>query len=169
MTIRRVVLPLMLAIGCRFSIADTLLLKNGQKIEGRYLSSTADSVQFAVDGKPFSYSTWLINEIQFHSGVNQPVTQPTIQPQPYTGPRGKQQHRAARLSLSSPLAQKLRDTLPGGIYRVSGHLFPRNHATKSQGQTDSRQRFEGAQSNAVANVISPQYLVQFTDITPAGH
>ena len=87
MTTRRVVLLLLLAIGCRFTSADSLLLNNGQKIEGRYLSSTADSVQFEVDGKPFTYSTWLIHEIQFHSGTSQPATQLA----PYTGPRGKQQ------------------------------------------------------------------------------
>ncbi len=87
MTIRRVMLPLFVAIGCRLALADTLLLKNGQKIEGRYLSSTPDSVQFEVEGKPFSYSTRLIQEIQFHSGTSQPAAQPS----PYTGPRGKQQ------------------------------------------------------------------------------
>ena len=260
MTIGRVMLPLFVAIGCRLALADTLLLTNGQKIEGRYLSNTPDSVQFGVEGKPFTYSTWLIQEIQFHSGTSQPAAQPP----PYTGPRGKQQQdqfckvltdfiharnktasepnpirraqmdpadpwsfedsiarvfgpngefvdwtgrlffsvsgsdvvftlqptcgpgssltftngypvdpraeaRTARILLSSPLAQKLRDAPPGAIYRVSGHLFPRKNDTNSRGQTDSRQRFESAQPNGVANVTNPQYLVQFTELAPAGH
>ncbi len=260
MKMGRVILPLFVAIGCRLAVADTLLLTNGQKIEGRYLSSTPDSVQFEVEGKPFTYSTWLIQEIQFHSRT----TEPAAQPSPYTGPRGRQQQdrfcgvltdfirarnetasdpnpirraqmppvdpwssedslarvfgrngefvdwtgrlffsvsssdvvftfqptcgsgspvtftngypvdqrseaRTARISLSSPLAQKLRDASPGGIYRVSGHLFPRKNETNSRGKTDSRQRFESAQSNGVANVTNPQYLVQFTEFAPAGH
>jgi hypothetical protein len=78
-------LPLLLAIGCKFAIADTLLLKNGQKLEGRYLSSTADTVQFEVDGKSYTYSIRLIAQIQFHAGANQPAAQPA----PYTGPRGR--------------------------------------------------------------------------------
>lgn len=267
MTIARVMLLLFVAMGCRLAVGDTLLLKNGQKIEGRYLSSTADSVQFEVDGKTFTYSTWLIQEIQFHSRTGQPAAEPA----PYAGPHGKQQQdqfcgvltdfirarnkpasepnpirraqmppadpwsfedsiarvfgpngefvdwtghlffsvsgsdvvftfeptcapgssvtltngypvdqrsdaRAARISLSSPLAQKLRDAPPGGVYRVSGHLYARNNNTNSRAvaskierQTDSRQRFEGTQPNGVANVTNPQYLVQFTDVTPAGH
>jgi hypothetical protein len=36
-------------------------------------------------------------------------------------------------------------------------------------QPNSRQRFEGAQANAAANVTNPQYLAQFTDIAPADH
>ncbi len=36
---------------------------------------------------------------------------------------------AARLPLSSALAQKLRDAWLGGLYRVSGHLFVRNSET----------------------------------------
>ncbi len=260
MTISRVMLPLFVAIGCRLALADTLLLTNGQKIEGRYLSSTTDSVQFEVEGKPFTYSTWLIQEIQFHSGTSQPAAQPP----PYTGPRGNQQQdqfcevltdfvharnktasepnpirraqihsadprsfedsiarvfgpngefvdwtgrlffsvsgsdvvftfqptcgpgssvtltngypvdprseaRTARISLSSPLAQKLRDAPPGATYRVSGHLFPHKNDTNSRVRTDSRQRFESAQPNGVANVTNPQYLVQFTELAPAGH
>jgi hypothetical protein len=259
MTIRPVMLLLFLVIGCGFAFGDTLILKNGQKLEGRYLSSADNSVVFEVGGKPFTYSTWLISEIQFHSVRSQPSSQQT----PYTGPRGKQQQdqfcgvltnflrarnkassepnpirraqmhprdpwsfedsithvfgpngefvdwtghlffsvsgsdvvftfqpacrpgssvtftngypvdqrneaRTARISLSSPLAQKLRDAPPGGIYSVSGHLFPRNKDMNSRRQTDSRQRFEGAQPNGVANVTNPQYLVQFTDVTPAG-
>ncbi len=245
MTRQRSLLPLLLAIGCRFAQGDTLLLRNGEKIEGRYLSSTEDSVQFAVDGKPFTYSTRLISEIQFHPGASQPTTQAVT----YTGPRGKQQQdqfcgvltdfvharnqaasepnpirraqmrpadpwsfedslarvfgpngefvdwtghlffsvsgsdvvftfqpicgpgssvtftngypvdqrreaRAARIPLSSPLAQKLRDAAPGGNYRVSGHLFPRLVETNSSGHTDSRQHFQGAQPSSVANVTN---------------
>ena len=77
--------------------------------------------------------------------------------------------RTARIGLSSPLAEKLRDAPPGGAYRVSGHLFARtdkvnSHAFGSPGaiQTDSRPHFEGAQPNGIANVTNPQYLVQFT-------
>jgi hypothetical protein len=49
---------------------DTLILKDGQKIEGRYLSSTDSAVQFEVNGKPFTYSTWLIRELRFHPGTS---------------------------------------------------------------------------------------------------
>jgi len=84
--------------------------------------------------------------------------------------------RTARIALSFPLAEKLRDAPPGGAYRVSGHPFARtgkvnSHAFGSPGavQTDSRQHFEGAQPNGIANVTNPQYLVQFTEITPADH
>jgi hypothetical protein len=87
MTKRHVMLPMFLVIGCSFATGDTLLLKNGQKIEGRYLSSTDNSVQFEINGKPFTYSTWLISEIQFHSGARQPPPRQA----PYTGPQGKQQ------------------------------------------------------------------------------
>lgn len=51
-----------------FFSGDTLLLKNGRKIDGRYLSSDADRVQFEVNGKPFTYAVWLIRELRF-SGV----------------------------------------------------------------------------------------------------
>ena len=146
MTISRVVLPLFIAIGCRLMIADTLLLTNGQKIEGRYLSSTADVVfTFRPTCGPGS-------SVTFTYGY--PVDQ-------------RSETRTARLS--SPLAQKLRDALSGGIYRVSGHLFPHQNDTHSKGQTNSRQRFESAQPNSVANVTNPQYLVQFTALAPDGH
>jgi hypothetical protein len=36
-------------------------------------------------------------------------------------------------------------------------------------QPDVRQRFEGAQANAAANVTNPQYLAQFTDLAQADH
>ena len=46
MTIRPVMLLLFLVIACRFAFGDTLILKNGRKLEGRYLSSTDNSVVF---------------------------------------------------------------------------------------------------------------------------
>jgi hypothetical protein len=82
--------------------------------------------------------------------------------------------RAAHIPLSSPLAAKLREASPGSVFRVSGHLFGRSSAgnsrmTSAGSQSDARQRFEGAQANAAANVTNPQYLAQFTDVTPADH
>jgi len=44
---------------------DTLILKDGQKIEGHYLSSDAEHVRFEVDGKTFGYAVWLIRELRF--------------------------------------------------------------------------------------------------------
>jgi hypothetical protein len=41
--------------------------------------------------------------------------------------------------------------------------------TSAGTQLDARQRFEGAQANAAANVTNPQYLAQFTDVAAAGH
>lgn len=60
--------------------------------------------------------------------------------------------RAARIPLSSPLADKLREASPGSMFRVSGHLFARNgagnsHMTSAGKPPDARQRFEGAQAN----------------------
>ena len=79
-------LPLLLCLACSMA-GDTLILKDGQKIEGRYLSSTDSAVQFEVNGKPFTYSTWLIRELRFHSGAS-----PSPAPAPlYTGPRGQEQ------------------------------------------------------------------------------
>ena len=258
MTIRPVMLPLFLVIGCGFAFGDTLILKNGQKLEGRYLSSSGSSVVLEVGGKPFTYSTRLISEIEFHSSASQPSPQQA----PYSGPRGKQQQdqfcgvltdfirarnkaasepnpirraqmhppdpwsfedpiahvfganrefvdwtghlffsvsgsdvvftfqptcgpgssvtftngypvdqrndaRTARIALSSPLARKLRDALPGGAIaflaiclparKVNPKLSVRRH------QTDSRQHFQSAQPNGIANVTNPQYLVQFTE------
>ncbi len=263
---RHVILPLLLALACSLA-ADTLILKDGQKIEGRYLSSTGNSILFEVDGKPFTYSTWLIHELRFHSG---PSSSPTQQA-PYTGPPGKEQQEqfcavlkefiqarnkvsaepnpirraqmnapdpwmledtiahvfgpngefvdwtgrlffsvtganvvltfepacgpgsavsftngypadprssahSARIPLSSPLAQKLREAFPGSLFRVSGHLFARRSTANTQvpapsagNRTDSRQHFESAQANGVANVTNPQYLVQFTDAMPTAH
>lgn len=43
-----IALLLMSSIGVS---GDTLILKDGQKIDGRYLSSDAGHVQFEVDGK----------------------------------------------------------------------------------------------------------------------
>ena len=256
-------LPLLFSLACSLAGGDTLILKDGQKIEGRYLSSTDSAVQFEVNGKPFTYSTWLIRELRFHSGAS---------PSPaaaYSGPRGEEQQdqfctvlknyiqarnkvaaeanpirraemhrpdpwsfedsiarvfgpngefmdwtgrlffsvtgsdvvltfqptcgsgssisftngypadqrasaRAARIPLSSPLAYKLREVSPGSVFRVSGHLFARNGAgssyvTGTGAQPDARQRFEGAQANAAANVTNPQYLAQFTEVAAAGH
>jgi hypothetical protein len=244
---------------------DTLILKDGQKIEGRYLSSTDSAVQFEVNGKPFTYSTWLIRELRLHPGAGpSPVPSPA-----YSGPHGKEQQdqfctvlkdyiqarnkvaaeanpirraemhppdpwsfedsiarafgpsgefvdwngrlffsvtgsdvvltfqptcgsgssisftngypadqrasaRAARIPLSSALADKLREASPGSVFRMSGHLFTRSgagssHMTRAGSQPDARQRFEGAQANAAANVTNPQYLAQFTDLAPADH
>lgn len=79
--------------------------------------------------------------------------------------------RSARISLSSPLANKLRNASPGGLFRVSGHLFAKpvlvSQATMSP--TAARQHFESPQANGIANVTNPQYLVQFTDMTRSGH
>jgi hypothetical protein len=244
---------------------DTLILRDGQRIEGRYLSSTDSAVQFEVNGKPFTYSTWLIRELRFHPGASSLPAPPAA----YSGPRGKEQQdqfcavlkdyvqarnkvaaeqnpirraemhppdpwsfedsiarvfgpngefvdwtgrlffsvtgsdvvltfqpscgsgpsisftngypadqrasaRAARIPLSSPLADKLREASPGSLFRVSGHLFARSgagnsHITSAGNQLDARQRFEGAQANAAANATNPQYLAQFTVLAPAGH
>lgn len=260
-------LPLIFTLACSMAGGDTLILKDGQKIEGRYLSSTDSAVQFEVNGKPFTYSTWLIRELRFHSGASSSPAPAAA----YSGPRGKEQQdqfctvlknyiqarnkvsaepnpirraemhppdpwsfedsiarvfgpngefvdwtgrlffsvtasdvvltfqpmcgsgssisftngypadqrasaRAARIPLSSPLADKLREASPGSVFRMSGHLFARAGAGSSHmltptagTQPNSRQRFEGAQANAAANVTNPQYLAQFTDIAPADH
>jgi hypothetical protein len=259
-------LPLLFTLAFSMAGGDTLILKDGQKIEGRYLSSTDSAVQFEVNGKPFTYSTWLIRELRFHSGASRsPAPTPA-----YSGPRGKEQQdqfcnvlknyiqarnkvsaeanpirraemhppdpwsfedsiaqvfgpngefvdwtgrlffsvtgsdvvltfqptcgsgssisftngypadqrasarAAARIPLSSPLADRLREAWPVSVFRVSGHLFARSgagnsHMTSAGSQPDARQRFEGAQANAAANVTNPQYLAQFTDIAPADH
>ena len=258
-------LPLLFTLACRMAGGDTLILKDGQKIEGRYLSSTDSAIQFEVNGKPFTYSTWLIRELRFHPGASSSPAPAAA----YSGPRGKEQldqfctvlkdyiqarnkvaaeanpirraemhppdpwsfensiarvfgpngefvdwtgrlffsvtgsdvvltfqptcgsgssisftngypadqrarARAAHIALSSPLAAKLREASPGSVFRVSGHLFARggsdsNHMPSAASQPDARQRFEGAQANAAANVTNPQYLAQFTDLAPAGH
>ena len=242
-----------------------MILNVGQTLVGRYLSSTDSAVQFDVNGKPFTYSTWLIRELRFHSDAS-PSPAPAAA---YSGPRGKEQQdqfctvlknyiqarnkvsaeanpirraemhppdpwdfedliarvfgrnaefvdwtgrlffsvtgsdvvitfqptcgsgssisftngypadqragaRAARIPLSSPLADKLREASPGSLFRVSGHLFARsasgsNHMPSATSQPDARQRFEGAQANAAANVTNPQYLAQFTEVAPADH
>jgi hypothetical protein len=82
--------------------------------------------------------------------------------------------RAARIPLSSPLADKLRDASSGSAFRVSGRLFARtgaenSHLLSAASQTNARQRFEGAQANVATTVANPQYLAQFTDIAPADH
>jgi hypothetical protein len=63
-------LPLLFTLACSLARGDTLILKDGQKVEGRYLSSTDSAVQFEVNGKPFTSSTWLIRELRFHSGAS---------------------------------------------------------------------------------------------------
>jgi len=264
---QHVFLLLLCATWCHLAAGDTLILGDGQKIEGRYLSSTGNSLQFEVNGKIFTYSTWLLRELRFQPSANPPAPPQAAA----TGPRGKTQQdrfcgvlhdfiqarnkvsaepnpirraqmhppdpwsfenpmasvfgpngefvdwtghlffsvtgsnvvftfqptcgpgsaisftngypadprhsaRAARLPLSSPLTEKLRDAPPGGLYRVSGHLFARTNVEEtpvlgsSAGSwADTRQHFESAQANGVANVTNPQYLVQFTEATPAGH
>jgi hypothetical protein len=73
---------------CKGFEADTLILKNGQTVNGRYLSSDANNVQFEVDGKRFRYAVWLIRELRFSkSGVAQPQIGST-------GLQGKQQQDA---------------------------------------------------------------------------
>ena len=80
-------LPLLFTLACSMAGGDTLILKDGQKIEGRYLSSTDSAVQFEVNGKPFTYSIWLIRELRFHSGASSSAA-----PAPaYSGRRGKEQ------------------------------------------------------------------------------
>jgi hypothetical protein len=80
-------LPLVLALVCGMACGDALILKDGQKIEGRYLSATDSAVQFEVNGKPFTYSTWLIRELRFHPGAGSSgAPAPT-----YSGPQGKEQ------------------------------------------------------------------------------
>lgn len=264
---QRVLLLLLIATFCCWAAGDTLILKDGRTIEGRYLAATRSSVQFEVDGKPYTYAIWLIRELRFHSGAA-----PSASPQPpYTGPRGKAQQdrfcgvlhefiqarnkvsaepnpirrtqmhppdpwsfedsiaqvfgpngefadwtgrlffsvtgsnvvltfqptcpsgsaisftngypvdvrpsaHIAQIPLSSPLAESLRNAPPGGVYRVSGHLFAGTNAGDTRvvgsspgSRTDSRQHFESAQAHGVANVTNPQYLVQFTEAAPVGH
>jgi hypothetical protein len=55
MSHRYTFLPLLFTLACRMACGDTLILNNGQKIEGRYLSSTDSAVQFEVNGKLFTY------------------------------------------------------------------------------------------------------------------
>ena len=87
MSHRYTFLPLLFTLACRMACGDTLILNNGQKIEGRYLSSTDSAVQFEVNGKLFTYSTWLIRELRFHPGASSPPA-----PSPaYSRPRGKEQ------------------------------------------------------------------------------
>ena len=265
MSHRYTFLPLLITLACGMAGGDTLILKDGQKIEGRYLSSTDSAVQFEVNGKPLTYSTWLIRELRFHPGASPSPAPATA----YSGPRGKQQQdqfcavlkdyiqarnkvaaepnpirraemhppdpwsfedsiarvfgpngefvdwtgrlffsvtgsdvvltfqptcgsgsfisftngyptdqrasaRTARIPLSSPLADKLREASTGRVFHVSDHLFARSgaessHMTGAGTQPDARQRFEGAQANAAANVTNPQYLAQFTDLAAADH
>ena len=80
-------LPLVFTLACSMAGGDTLILKDGQKIEGRYLSSTDSAVQFEVNGKPFTYSTWLIRELRFHTGASSSAAPAAA----YSGPRGKEQ------------------------------------------------------------------------------
>lgn len=62
----RFAIALLLVSSIVFRVAgDTLILKDGQKIDGRYLSSDAEHVQFEVDDKTFTYAVWLIRELRF--------------------------------------------------------------------------------------------------------
>ncbi len=91
---------LLFAIGCRWAAGDTLILKDGRAIEGRYLAATRNSVQFEVDGKPYTYATWLFRELRFHSSAT-----PSAPPQTaYTGPRGKAQQDRFCVSLTYDLS-----------------------------------------------------------------
>ena len=85
MSHRYTFLPLLFTLACRMAGGDTLILKDGQEIEGRYLSSTDSAVLFEVNGKPLTYSTWLIRELRFHPGAS---SSPTPSPA-YSGPAGK--------------------------------------------------------------------------------
>jgi hypothetical protein len=76
MSHRYTFLPVLFILACRMAGGDTLILKDGQKIEGRYLSSTDSAVQFEVNGKPFTYSTWLIRELRFHPAPDRQQLRP---------------------------------------------------------------------------------------------
>ena len=90
-------LPLLFTLACSMAGGDTLILKDGQKIEGRYLSSTDSAVQFEVNGKPFTYSTWLIRELRFHSGASRRQLRPGVQGPPRKRTAGSILHRVEEL------------------------------------------------------------------------
>ena len=98
MSHRYTFLPLLLTLACRIAGGDTLILKDGQKIEGRYLSSTDSAIQFEVNGKPFTYSTWLIRELRFHPGANS-----LSGGEPFTSPGGGVQWPARKRAAGSIL------------------------------------------------------------------
>lgn len=124
-------LPLLFTLACCMARGDTLILKDGQKIEGRYLSSTDSTVQFEVNGKPFTYSTWLIRELRFHPGVNSSPSPAT----PYNGPRGKEQQDQFCTVLKNYIqarnkvsASRIQSGEPRCIRRIPGALKIRSLA-----------------------------------------
>ena len=115
---QRVLLLLLLATGYHSAAGDTLILKDGRAIEGRYLSATRSSVQFEVDGKPYTYATWLIRELRFPSGAT-PSAPPLAA---YTGPRGKaQQDRFCQVLHELVQARNKVSAEPNPIRRAQMH------------------------------------------------
>jgi hypothetical protein len=96
--------------------ADTLILRNGQTIEGRYLSSDGRNIQFEVNGKPFTYGAWLVRELRFSR-------RQTTQPEgPVAGLHGKEQQHAFCQILRDFVQERQRLTSePNPIRRAGMH------------------------------------------------
>jgi hypothetical protein len=96
--------------------ADTLLLKNGQRIEGTYLGGDARTIKFDAADRITTYAVTEVEDVQFGSGT----VASTMAPPPTAQP-----HRTVQISANTPVTVRLIDAIrsdaaaPGSLYRAS--------------------------------------------------
>jgi hypothetical protein len=79
MTMRSLALLFLL---CSAACADTLVLRNGTRVTGRWWAADADLVHFLVDGHLERYARPEVSEILFGDGSAAPAPPPSAAPEP---------------------------------------------------------------------------------------
>jgi hypothetical protein len=98
--------------------ADSLQLKNGNFVQGKYLGGTERAVQFQVNGKIRLYDTDEILSINFAAasadgGIpTNGAPKPSANMEPYSAPADKGANSAAKKRFSAIPARSVRVSLP---------------------------------------------------------
>ncbi|MDQ2839530.1 MAG: hypothetical protein M3Y72_00495 [Acidobacteriota bacterium] len=115
----KILMPLLLS-ATTLMCADTLVLKNGQHIDGTYLGGDARTVKFDAADHITAYPVSDVDDVRFSSGASQtgatslPLTPAAPPPRP-----------AVQIMTNTPITIRLIDPIrsddaaPGSIYRAS--------------------------------------------------
>ena len=89
MTSHRLLITLVILVACLFTsgqiLADTLVLNDGQRIQGKFVGRTADGVNFEVGGQTMEFKNTNVQSIEFGS-TPPPAEAPAETAQPTEAP-----------------------------------------------------------------------------------
>ena len=124
MILRKLLILLVVLVSCSFVVgqvfADTLVLKDGQRIQGTFVGRTADGVNFEVGGQTMEFKNTNVQSIEFGS-TPPPAEAPAETAQPAESPAPAE---------AAPPAPSGKVTVPAGtriVVRTNETIDSRQH------------------------------------------